>query len=605
MTTHSPGAPVLAGDFLPVASREARIASRRLFSYAIRSIIAAAFALVAFRRMYAPNVDAAGPPLLRTLGWMGFFYATLGGAFKTFDSLSREKREGTLGLLLLTDLKPFQILSGKLLAASALAVFGLLAFLPILSIPMIIGGVLFEQVVRLAVSLITALLLAMSWGLYVSANARNYVASLAGAAALIIVFAFVPLDAALHLNPASKPFLLETFVCLFTPTLPFALAFTVNPELTQFFWPSVLCNLALALAWICAGVMILPGRCHEAPAKSKLLEAIRNRFHQLRFGAPSQRTALRQQRFQINPVFWLANRDRVSSLGLSAVCVVTLMTARFFHVSELGLLIASLAILFRMAYASSHSISQDQKNGALELLLSTTLSIGEIVNGFNRAMLRRFLLPAALVILWPWAVPTASADLLFKTLFVCSSLLLIATWVALSWVGPWFALRKKPIAAAWTALAVVALPPWLIWIASIFRGLFDPSYADLQFIGAIVCCFVGVFHCVLMTRWAHQLLLANFRAAAADPFATINFEPTLSALMGDTGVTVVPLGQGNVHVVRWGRSARLVAIPGPNHVFVAWGGHLRGNSNPVDIELQGNAYIVARFAAVAAAPAAN
>jgi ABC-type transport system involved in multi-copper enzyme maturation permease subunit len=255
---------------LPVASREARVAARKVLSYDIRSTIAGIFALIAFRRIFAPNVDAAGPPLLLTLGLMGFLYAIIAGVFKTFDALSREKREGTLGLLLLTDLKPFQILFGKLLAASALTVFGLLAFLPILSTPMIIGGIMFEQVIRLAFSLVTALLLAMSWGLFVSATARNYLTSLVGAFTLVIIFALLPLDVASHLNPSSKTFPLEILVGLFTPTLPFQLAFTVNPDLTQFFWPSVFCNLFLALTWISAAVLVLPHRCHEAPQQKQI-----------------------------------------------------------------------------------------------------------------------------------------------------------------------------------------------------------------------------------------------------------------------------------------------------------------------------------------------
>jgi ABC-type transport system involved in multi-copper enzyme maturation permease subunit len=597
--TRSPAAPpTFAGDFLPVASREARLASRKILSYDIRSIIAGIFALIAFRRIFAPNVDAAGPPLLLTLGLMGFIYAVGAGVFKTFDALSREKREGTLGLLLLTDLKPFQILFGKLLAASAMTVFGLLAFLPILSTPMIIGGIMFEQVIRLGLSLVTALLLAMSWGLYVSATARNYLTALAGAVTLVLIFALLPFDVASHLNPSSKTFALETLVCLFTPTLPFQLAFTVNPELTQFFWPSIFCNLGLAFAWISAAVLILPHRCHEAPSKNKLLEKIRQFLHDLRFGSTSHRAKIRRRVLQSNPLFWLSNRDRVASLGLTTACILILVTAQFFEVSQLGLFIASLAILFRMAHASSHSISEDQKNGALELLLSTTLSVEQILNGLNAAMLRRFRLPVAVVILWPWFVIVPGASSLFTKLLVCSSILLIATWVALSWVGPWFALRRKPTAAAWTALAVVVLPPWLIWLVSIFPGLFDARYTDIHSIGAIVCCCVGVFHCVLVTRWAYGILTQNFREAAADPFATIQFEPTFHAFLTETDITVVPVGRGDVRVFRFGRSARLVAIPADNHVFVAWGGNIRGNENPLLLDLQGNAYVIARFASL-------
>jgi hypothetical protein len=597
MTSASGTTRRFSSDFLPVASREASVAARKLFSYDFRSIIAAIFALVAFRRLFAPNWVSAGPPLLETLGLMGFIYATCGGAFKTFDALSREKREGTLGLLLLTDLKPFQILVGKLLSASALTVFGLLAFLPILSMPMLVGGVVFDQVVRLAVSLVAAILLSMSWGLYISAAARNYVSALGGAATLVMIFAFLPLDLAARLDPSLDTFSLETLVCHFTPALPFKLAFTVNPDLVQFFWPSILCNVTLALAWVSAAIIILPSRCHEGSAKSKFIERLRRRFHELRYGSSACRRQIRRVLLDRNPLFWLANRDRVSSVGLTALCGGILLVGYFFSISEPALLIASLVVLFRMAHASSHGISEDQKNGALELVLSTTIPAPEILDGLNRAMLRRFVAPVALVVFWSWLIIIPTSGALFTMFVVCSSILLIATWLALSWVGLWFALRRKPTAAAWTALAVVVLPPWLIWVASIFPKLFDSTYADLQPIAAVVCCFVGVFHCILVTLWARRILADNFREAAADPFATIAFEPTLSGLLSGGGdITVVPIGEGKVLVRRRGRHARLIAIPAEHQVFVAWGGHTRGDENPLELELQGNAYIIAHFA---------
>src|SRR5688500_688530 len=89
-------------EIFPVAAREARVAARKTFSYDFRSLLAGVFVAVAFRRIMAPAGDSAGPALLQTLGQMAFYYATIAGAFKTFDCLAREKREGTLGLLLLT-----------------------------------------------------------------------------------------------------------------------------------------------------------------------------------------------------------------------------------------------------------------------------------------------------------------------------------------------------------------------------------------------------------------------------------------------------------------------------------------------------------------------
>jgi hypothetical protein len=280
------------------------------------------------------------------------------------------------------------------------------------------------------------------------------------------------------------------------------------------------------------------------------------------------------------------------------ICLTLLIAGQFFQVPQLGLFVSSLAILFQMAHASSNSISEDQKNGALELLLSTTLRVDQIVDGLNSAMLRRFRAPVASVLIWPWVFIVPTADRMFVTLLVCSSILLLATWLALSWVGPWFALRKKPSAAAWTALAVVVLPPWLIWIVSIYRGLFNASYNDLHSIGAVVCSIVGVFHCVLLTRWGRDILCKNFRQAAADPFATVQFEPLLGTFGGEATLRIARIGNGSVHVARWRRTARLTAYPGEGYVFVAWDGNVRGNDNPLHLDLQGPAQIIARFARV-------
>ena len=580
-----------------MASREARIAARKPRSYYIRLVLAAVFFAVAFRRIYSPLPGAIGPPLLETLGGMAYMYAILAGAFRTYDTLSREKREGTIGLLLLTDLKAFQILFGKLLSASAMTVFGLLAFLPILSLPIIMGGVVFEQFVRLSVSLITALFVSMSWGLFVSAAVRSYLASLTGAAACILLIGFFPLAVSTQLNAQDAiGFPQGILISLFSPALPFTLANKLHPDFVQFFWPSIVFNILLACGWLYAAVAIFPSRCLERPARFKIVDTLGSYFHEWRFGNARQRANIRQRLLESNPLYWLSHRDRVTSAGLMAICIVLLMASQSFNVPELGLFIASLTILFRMAHASSHSISEDQKNGALELLLTTDLTVEEMLSGLNRAMLRRFLWPVALVLIWPWIFIAPTASKVFILFLVCSSILLLATGLTLSWAGPWFALRKHPAVAAWTSLAAVGLLPWLIWLVSIFPGLFDSQYSDLHSIGAVVCSLVGVLHCILVSQWARNILEKNFRAAAADPMATIAFEPTLKTFLHVPGLTVVPIGNGEVRVFRWGlANVRLVAVPAENHAFVEWTGHVSGRVNPIELELQGNSYIAARF----------
>src|SRR5205807_9922791 len=79
--------------------------------------------------------------LFYTISGLTFAYSLLAGIFTTADCLSEEKRDGTLGLLFLTDLKGYDIVLGKLAATSLNAFYGLLAIFPVMAIPLLAGGV--------------------------------------------------------------------------------------------------------------------------------------------------------------------------------------------------------------------------------------------------------------------------------------------------------------------------------------------------------------------------------------------------------------------------------------------------------------------------------
>jgi hypothetical protein len=59
----------------------------------------------------------------------------------TADCISSEKREGTLGLLFLTDLKGYSVILGKMLATSLNSFYALTAIFPVLAIPLLLGGI--------------------------------------------------------------------------------------------------------------------------------------------------------------------------------------------------------------------------------------------------------------------------------------------------------------------------------------------------------------------------------------------------------------------------------------------------------------------------------
>src|SRR5438552_16281797 len=130
-----------------------------------------------------------GHGLFSVLAWLGLIYCLLGGVGNTADCLRQEKREGTMGLLFLTDLKGYDVVLGKLLATSLNNFYGLLAIFPPLAITFCLGGVTAGEFWRLVLQLTNTLFFSLAVGMAVSAlsrdEQRDWMAALLG----LLVFA--------------------------------------------------------------------------------------------------------------------------------------------------------------------------------------------------------------------------------------------------------------------------------------------------------------------------------------------------------------------------------------------------------------------------------
>src|SRR6185295_5261529 len=114
-----------------------------------------------------------GKVLFMAIGVMALGFSLIAGIFLTADCLSEEKREGTLGLLFLTELKGYDVVLGKLMATSLHAFYGLLAILPLLTYSMLVGGVTIGEFWRIALTLVATLFLSLSVGVLISSHCLN------------------------------------------------------------------------------------------------------------------------------------------------------------------------------------------------------------------------------------------------------------------------------------------------------------------------------------------------------------------------------------------------------------------------------------------------
>src|ERR1039457_6063629 len=108
--------------FLPIVQRELRVASRRPSTHRIRlwtALLAIGASLIACAAGTAiPGAASFPNSLFGVQTACAFGLSLLAGVFLTSDCLSEEKREGTLGLLLLTELRSHDIVLGKFVATS-------------------------------------------------------------------------------------------------------------------------------------------------------------------------------------------------------------------------------------------------------------------------------------------------------------------------------------------------------------------------------------------------------------------------------------------------------------------------------------------------------
>src|SRR5687767_8468834 len=157
---------------LPIVARELRVASRRSRTYARRWVVA--LAAVLFGGWFVWTFSS-----LRILGVgqtqifqnlaQTIFVLCLFAGITTADCLSEEKREGTLGLLFLTDLKSYDIVLGKLAATSLNAFYALLGLIPMLSLAVLLGGVTIGDVAGVSLVLANTMFLSLSLGMLISA----------------------------------------------------------------------------------------------------------------------------------------------------------------------------------------------------------------------------------------------------------------------------------------------------------------------------------------------------------------------------------------------------------------------------------------------------
>jgi hypothetical protein len=183
------------------------------------------------------------------------------------------------------------------------------------------------------------------------------------------------------------------------------------------------------------------------------------------------------------------------------------------------------------ASEAGRQLAEDRKRGSLELLLSTPLTVRDILRGQSLALRRQFLGPVVVVLVLGClflfeTLKDLAADeerTGYRLFWTGGMVMLVADLVALYWVGMWQGLTaKNPNRSASASVARVLILPAIAWalvllvvVLASMRGGHEPT--PNFFIG--LWFGIGLVADIAFSALSRHKLLSEFRLAAAQRYS--------------------------------------------------------------------------------------
>jgi ABC-type transport system involved in multi-copper enzyme maturation permease subunit len=561
--------------FLPIVERELRVAARRKGTYWSR-LLAALLALLIFTGFMTISEfgnqalgNQLGMILFGIFNWLSFAFVCAAGVFLTSDCLSEEKREGTLGLLFLTDLRGYDVVLGKLLSHSLVAVYGLLAAFPIIGISFLIGGVTGAEFGRSMLVLFNTLFFSLAAGVFVSSISRDSHKAMNATVLLCSLFILLlpGIDWAWAGWDSTK---FEARLSLASPGFTFT---QVQSTRLGDFWTSLIVAHLLGWVFLALASALAPRNWQETAAAAESGSC--SRAQRLRFGSPPKRRGFRLRWLERNPVCWLAARDRwlgrfqwfVLIASVAAFLLLGSRVAKWQELLGIGQAVQGLLVMLFFLWVTSQAsrfFVEATRTGMLELLLATPVGAEQIVRGQAWALRRTFLWPGLILLLiatfldawqfeqtWRALRPTPPAPPTPLPLgylanqiisFVGGKVMLVTGLLAVAWFGMWMGVTSKKVnAAVMKTLVFVKVFPfmammfvnWMLMFvifAAGSRWLSGTNYVAI-WVPELITFLLAIGGDVAFTLLSRRKLLVNFReiVARAAGAATMVKPPPLPA----------------------------------------------------------------------------
>jgi ABC-type Na+ efflux pump permease subunit len=463
-----------------ILHREMRIASRRKWTFRIRVLTSVgAFFCGIGLTLLSSQSSMSGNYLFSALVFFSFFFCLVQGVRRASANIAEEKRDGTLGLLFLTDLRPIDIIMGKLFSIAIPLVQPLLAFVPVLAISILLGGTTGGEVFRAALVLASILVYSISAGLFVSSFSRKSEETGQGTLALLLATLLLPrLFAWGKFRPLRFLSPWTAYANIPDP------GYRVN---AQEYWLALAVVIGISALLLAAAAFFLPRRWQDKEVVSapKMVTPRKRRI------SDARRATLLDR----NPGEWLATRHSAGAfetwffrLAIFALIACAGVVSAMMGSADVGgalalLAIATLLVFIRLASQASFSLAEARRSGAIEMLLSTPLHPRRLITG-QIAMLRRNFLPVISLMLIA-AVSMGMFDAFsgpraMTAWIAVYCVVLVVMTLTVASVGMWMGLREKNPNAAFfkTVLFTVIIP----FFGSCFWFITPIAYLVMMFV---------------------------------------------------------------------------------------------------------------------------
>jgi ABC-type transport system involved in multi-copper enzyme maturation permease subunit len=372
------------------------------------------------------------------------------------SSIMQEKEERTLGLLFLTDISSWGFVFGKLFTSMFATLMTILSALPMFMLAVSLGGVSGGQILASFAVLVSTIFMGTCLGLFVS-SAANTERVMNGLLGLICIGYFVLLPVVVSMGFVTKGHIPpEELMSVISPFV--AMGNLVYGRMLATGLLNCCLSVSLGLAFLWSAHAILPRRVvskGRLPVSQRLREKMKSVRRVRKFVLPARITG--------NPVTW---KDLhfyhggmkatwlkfFISVGVIALIIVLIglkverMSAKDMWETMLFVVLMFCAAVFGLGSLSHFGMTfnREKKSRAMEILLTTSLSDGEIVLGKMKA---------ALLSLLPWLVGTVFFAVIVTAKFshehdfrnVASAITAeyMSMWFGYSCLAFWLSLRYK------------------------------------------------------------------------------------------------------------------------------------------------------------------